>query len=75
MDPGWHAKFCERGTRVFKFVKDNIHDETHRTLPKTNERDQRNQPLPQNCDEITVRLEARSVSDRNRHEATASDRK
>jgi hypothetical protein len=42
---GLHA---QKGARLFKFVKDNIRDETRRTLPKTNERDRRNQPLPEN---------------------------
>ena len=36
MDPAWHAKFLDNGARLFKFVKDNICDETCRTLPKTN---------------------------------------
>jgi len=48
MDPGWLDKFSDSFARGFKFVEDNIRDETRRTLPKTNERDRRNQPLPQN---------------------------
>jgi len=48
MDPAWHTKFCASGAQLFKFVKDNLHDETCRTLPKTNEHDRRNQPLPEN---------------------------
>jgi len=44
MNPDWHTKFRDSGARLFKFVKDNIRDETRRTLPKTNERDRRNQP-------------------------------
>jgi hypothetical protein len=48
MNPDWYAKFCDSGTRFFKFVEDNIRDETRRTLPKTNEHDRRNQPLPNN---------------------------
>ena len=48
MDPGWRDKFSESFARGFKFVEDNIRDETRRTLAKTNERDRRNQPLLQN---------------------------
>ena len=48
MNPLWFAKFRERSRNLVKFVKDNISDETRRTLPKTNERDRRNQPLPSN---------------------------
>jgi len=48
MNRDWLAKHHESGTRYFKFVKDNIQDETRRMLPKTNERDRRNQPLPNN---------------------------
>jgi hypothetical protein len=48
MNPDWHAKFLDNGARLFKFVKDNIRDETRHTLPKTNERDRCNQPLPEN---------------------------
>ena len=48
MDPTWYAKFCESGNRLFKFMGDNIRDETRRTLPKTNERNRRKQPLPGN---------------------------
>ena len=47
MDPAWLAHFREVCARAFKYAKDNIRDETRRTLPKTNERDRRNQPLPQ----------------------------
>jgi len=48
INPVWFAKFRERGNHLFKFVKDNIRDETRHTLPKTNERDRHNQPLPAN---------------------------
>jgi len=48
MDPAWHAKFRDSATQLFRFVKDNLHDETCRMLPKTNECDRRNQPLPEN---------------------------
>jgi len=44
----WLDKFNESKNRLVKFVSDNIRDETRRTLPKTHERDQRNQPLPAN---------------------------
>ena len=48
MNPMWHAKFSEEFGRFEKYVVDNMCDETRRTLPKTNERDRRNQPLPAN---------------------------
>jgi hypothetical protein len=48
MNPDWYAKFCDSGTRFFKFVEDNICDKTCRTLPKMNERNQHNQPLLNN---------------------------
>ena len=48
MNPDWYAKFCDSSKHLLKFGRDNIHDETRRTLPKTNERDRRNQPLPAN---------------------------
>ena len=48
MNPLWFAKFCEWSRNLVKFVKDNISDETCRTLPKTNECDWHNQPLPSN---------------------------
>ena len=48
MNRDWHAKYRENSIRWSKFVKDNIQDETRHTLPKTNERDRRNQPLPSN---------------------------
>jgi len=48
MNLDWYARFCDYSNHLFKFVDDNIRDETRRTLPKTNEHDRRNQPLPQN---------------------------
>jgi hypothetical protein len=36
MNPDWYAKFCDSGTRFFKFVEDNICDETCRMLLKMN---------------------------------------
>ena len=46
--PEWLEKFNKESHRLYKFVDDNFRDETRRTLPKTNERDRRNQPLPAN---------------------------
>ena len=48
MNPLWFAKFREWSRNLVKFVKDNISDETHCTLLKTNEHNWRNQPLPSN---------------------------
>ena len=48
MDPVWYEKHCKISEPYFKFLRDNIRDETRRTLPKTNERDRCNQPLPGN---------------------------
>lgn len=48
MNPAWYEKICNIGEPLFKFLRDNVRDETRRTLPKTNERDRRNQPLPGN---------------------------
>lgn len=48
LNAAWHAKYCASGERFFKFVDDNVRDGTRRTLPKTNERDRRNQPVPGN---------------------------
>jgi len=48
MNLDWYARFCALSNHLFKFVDDNIRDETCRTLLKTNERDRCNQPLPQN---------------------------
>jgi hypothetical protein len=44
----WLEKVRDSASRLFKLMDDNIRDETRRTLPKTNERDRRNQPLPAN---------------------------
>ena len=44
----WLAKFDKESNRLYKFVNDNFRDKTRRTLPKTNERNRRNQPLPAN---------------------------
>lgn len=48
LNTAWHAKYCASGECFFKFVDDNVRDETRHTLPKTNERDRRNRPLPGN---------------------------
>ena len=64
MNPLWFTKFRERSSNLVKFVKDNIRDETRRTLPKTNERDRRSQPLPAN-------VIGRRFSGFIRHEYTA----
>ena len=48
MNPDWFEKFVEKSNSLFKFAMDNIRDENRRTLPKTNERNQHNQPLPAN---------------------------
>ena len=47
-DPGWLDTFEAQSSRYRKYVRDNIRNETRRTLPKTNERDRRNQPRPEN---------------------------
>ena len=48
LDADWLARFREESKRHRKYAADNHHDETRRTLPKTNERDRRNQPVPAN---------------------------
>ena len=48
MNPDWHAKFRESGTQLFNFIQDNIKDENHRTLLKTNDRGRHNEPLLNN---------------------------
>jgi hypothetical protein len=48
MSADWYARFCASSDPQFKFMDDNTRDETRRTLPKTNERDRHNQPLPAN---------------------------
>ncbi len=47
-NPDWLAKFCENSNCLYKYVDDNFRNKTHHTLPKTNEHDQCNQPLPAN---------------------------
>ena len=42
LNAAWYAKYCARGEHFFKFMDDNVHNETCHTLPKTNEHDRRN---------------------------------
>ena len=48
MDSEWYKRIRDKGEPLFKITRDNMRDENWRTLPKTNECDRRNQPLPGN---------------------------
>ena len=48
MDPKWYKRICDTGEPLFKIMRDNMRDKNCCTLPKTNECDQCNQPLPGN---------------------------
>ncbi len=48
LNSDWLTKFHDSSNQQIKFVSDNIRDKTCRTLPKTNEQDRHNQPLPAN---------------------------